>query len=132
MDSLYDNLFDLKSCDDKYCYNIIPTLSVDSFRNVVEGDLAIINNATFNMAQWTKFKWELLKYEKLAKLNLFTWVPCNPKCPFAGIGIIWTSLENKSTRYFQIHMAFDDIWIQSRMSVSLINVWDVIPDNEDI
>jgi hypothetical protein len=129
MDKQYDSLFDDRDDEDKRYHHLIPTLEAKVLSDVLEEDLNIINNSKLTVAEWTKFKFEMLKCEKEWKLAVFSWIPdLTNKYPYIGISIKWDSLENRSTRYFQIHMCFENVWSGKD---ALFNVWEAIDNASD-
>ena len=127
MDNHYDFLFDNRDAEDERYHDLIPALDVKIFQRVLEKDLEIINNSTLTLGEWAKFKFELLKCEQDWQTQVFTWIPSQTNSkPYISIQVIWDSLEGKSSRYFQVHMCFENVWPGKG---SLANVWEAI-DNE--
>jgi len=124
MDEQYSKSFNLIDNDDVYYHKIISTIGVEVFRKVLDEDIKIINKSSLSMPAWAKFKYNLLNCEKEWQIELFKWTALvNPKYPYIGINIDWDKLENKSSRYFQVHMAFENIWMDDNR---LANVWEYI------
>lgn len=126
MDEHYDSLFDNGDEEDERYHRLIPSLDAKILRKVVEADLEIINNSKMTVAKWARFKLELLKCEEKWQTHVFSWIPNNRSSehpPYIGIQIDWDSLENKATRYFQVHMCFENVWFGSE---PLANIWEVI------
>ena len=128
MDTQYDLMFDLRDFsedeerDDKYYHKLIPTVDVSIFRRALTKDLQIINNSKLTIQQWVKFKYNLLKAEEEWGISIWKWGgQKNPS--FVDIDIDWDKLENKSTRYFQVHMALENVWMGDDR---LANVWKYI------
>lgn len=126
MDALYDVLFQHGDEDDAMYHKIIPGLNCQIFRQVLECDIDIINNSYLSMEKWAKFKIKLLNYEAKWGITVWKWKINldNEACPYKGIDIDWEQLNKQSTRYFQVHMAFEDVWF----GPSLCNVWEPIND----
>ena len=125
MDAKYDALFDLRDNleddNDKYYHQIIPTISINVYRKVLDKDLKIINKSTLSMQQWAKFKYNLLIDEKEWQVEIFKWTPfINPAYPYIGMDINWDQLEDKPSRYFQVHMALENVWMGD---TRLANIW---------
>lgn len=125
MDEHYDSLFDDQDEEDADFRVMIPTIDSKVLHKVLENDLEIINNSNLSVVEWSKFKLELLKCEKEWKTQVFFWIPykLDGKYPYIGVQINWDVLENKSTRYFQVHMCFENVWFGSK---PLTNVWEVL------
>jgi hypothetical protein len=124
MDDQYDCMFDLRDldCDEEHYHHIIPTVDISVFRRVLDKDLKIINNSKLTMQQWVRFKYNLLKAEE--EWGVFVWIwgsAANPS--FVNICIDWDKLENKPTRYFQVHMALENVWMGDDR---LANIWKYI------
>lgn len=104
---------------------MIPCLNYKVFQQILEEDLNIINNSQLSLHKWEKFKLGLLQYEKEWNIPIFNWGlnPNNTDCPYVFIDINWGHLNDQSTRYFQIHMAFQDIWVGDEPSS---DVWEQI------
>lgn len=131
MDKGYDELFDTRDKDDAMYHRVIPTLDISIFKKALENDVKIINSAEFDLAKWAKFKYGLLKYETEWNMNVFKWSinEDNETCPFAFIDIDYDVLEDKQTRYFQVHMAFEDLFLISNASLS--SIFQIIDDERD-
>lgn len=125
MDEHYDSLFDDEDEEDAEFHFLIPTIDPKILRKVLENDLGIINNSNLSVVEWAKFKLELLKCEKEWKAQIFSWIPykIDGKHPYIGIQINWDILEDKSTRYFQVHMCFENVWFGSK---PLANIWKAL------
>lgn len=132
MDSHYDDLFDLHISDsynpDIYYHSEIPKMDYLKFKDILIKDLEVINSSKMELTDWIKFKYHLMKQENKWGDRVFNW-SVRGALPFIGIGVNWNVLEDKPTRYFQVHMAFENVWMGPE---NLYNVWDVIPiDLED-
>ena len=126
MEQDYHDLFDLTDATDKFYHDIIPTIDACVLKDVLTTDIDIINNTDFTLQEWSKFKYQLLQYEKNMGVKLFEWPPLrNHACPFVGIDICWETLKNLSARYYQIHMALENVWMQN---TRLVNIWDHLPE----
>ncbi len=127
MDKLYDKLFDLTDDSDNHYHKLIPTIDVQIFQLLLEKDIEIINKSKMNLSEWTKFKWQLIKYEKECELPIFDWKinsnAINGIYPFIHLNINYDILEKIPSRYFQVHMAIENIWMNDE---SLENVWQYI------
>lgn len=124
MDKQYDWLFDCEDDEDKRYHDLIPTLNIEILCDVLKKDVNIINSSNLSAAEWTKFKFGLLEYEKLWEITVFKWIPnLTGDHPYIGLDIDWKTLEGKATRYFQVHMSFEDIWFGKE---NLVNIWEVI------
>lgn len=66
----------------------------------------------YAMNNLTKFKYTLLQYEEKWQLNLFKWIMNGS----VYLDIEWDLLENKTHRYFQLHMALEDGWFGEPLS----------------
>jgi hypothetical protein len=125
MDNCYNELFE-PLCDSEniYYHSTIPTIDINVLRNIIEKDIDIINSSTLTPQQWARFKWSLLDDEKIWGVTVFKWTLSNTAYPYIGIELDWSVLENKSSRYFQIHMSFENVWMGDNR---LCNIWEVIP-----
>lgn len=127
MDEYYESLFDLRDIpnnDDLYYYKIIPTFPFKIYKRVLDKNMKIINNSNLSISEWAKFKYNLLEYEKQWKINIFKWIPNlnNTKNSYVGIKVDELKLENKSSRYFQIILALEDIWFGDNLE----DIWQEI------
>jgi len=133
MDNLYDKLFNLTDEDDAYYHKLIPTIDVKIFRKALKKDIKIINKSTMTLSEWAKFKYELLKCDTEWNLQVFDWkmeTPVNPKHPYICININYDVLKKKPSRYFQVHMAIENVWMNDER---LVNIWKYIDTaNEQI
>ena len=119
-------MFDLKDfseSDEKYYHKLIPTVDVSIFRKVLNKDLDVINKSKLTMQQWVKFKYNLLKAEDEWGISIWKWDGVQKNPSFVSIDIDWDKLENKPTRYFQAHMALENVWMGDDR---LANVWAYI------
>lgn len=131
MDAFYNELFNMNDEDDAHYHQIIPNVEVKVFEEILKKDLKIINESIMKVNEWVKFKYELLKTEKEWDTRIFDWKidshQLNQKCPYVGINIFWDNLKNKSSRYFQVLMALENVWMGDER---LENLWSHIDDNE--
>ena len=131
MDDQYSKLFDLSDDPDnkteEIYHKIIPMIDTKVFRQVLQDDIDIINKSDLGQQQWAKFKYGLLMFEKLWDIEIFKWnvPPINLDYPYISIGIIWDQLKNKSSRYFQVHLALENKWTGKN---ELSNIWEYIDD----
>lgn len=125
MDKQFNDLFDLRCEDDASYYKKIPNIDVSILREVLERDFKSVNSAENTLDVWARFKNHLLNYEKEWKICVFKW-GANPegKYPYAHIEINWEALENKPTRYFQVHMAVEDVFMAD--GSELADIWEAI------
>ena len=132
MDTHYSELFDFDDEDEVHYYTIIPTMDTTILQHILKKDIKMINESTIKANEWAKFKYELLKCNEEWKVNVFDWTidtkNLNPKCPYVRINIMWPTLENKSSRYFQTLMAIENVWMGSGR---LENIWKCIDNNVD-
>lgn len=114
MDADYINIFNMNDALEVYYYELIMKINVNILYNVLIKDLEIMNFTLISPDKWKILKYELLKYENYWKIDVFKW-------DFDGIHIDWDVLENKPTRYFQIHDALEACWEKP-----LAPIWDEI------
>jgi hypothetical protein len=128
MDNQLSDLFDFNDEDDAHYYNVIPTIDYKIIQPALMEDIKIINKSSMTMQEWAKFKYGLMQCEEKWNVKIFDWKidtkNFNPK-PYISINIIWDNLENKSSRAYQIHMAFENIWFCENR---LTNIWKYIDD----
>jgi hypothetical protein len=129
MDNFYKELFDINDEEDARYYKLIPTIDVKIFDEILKKDIKIINGSMMKQHEWIKFKYELLKCEEKWKTQVFDWKidkkKLNSKCPYLSININYDVLENKPSRYFQVRMAIENIWM---CDTRLTNMWEFIDD----
>ena len=89
------------------------------------------STSEMKLPTWTRFKYELLQSEEEWKTKVFDWKvdtkKINPKHPYIHINVIWSALEDKPSRYFQVAMAFENIWMEEN---PLVNIWKCIQNSK--
>ena len=116
---------------------LIPTLDVTLFRSCIEKDLATIRYSTTPLSDFLRFKVEMLQQENEWKLTtldttIFDWTVkvsefCSNKPVTYHIDIRWHNLENRSSRYFQVWMALQNVW-HLHFGEPMSNLWSHIPN----
>ena len=128
MDPFYDELFGDDDTDTIFRERI-PTIDFKVFKKLLDDYLKIINRANasdpFDFSRWAQFKLRLLDYEKQwGNTIVFDWtmIPNKKGKLKPTIHVFYDVLENRTSRYFQVLMAFDDVW----MGKEHVNFWSVI------
>jgi hypothetical protein len=118
-DEIWDNDFDKDEITGK-----LDKTDISSLKQLINDALKIINNHSSSVSAWSKFKFNLMKYNSKWKTDIFIWDSKqfkNVESPYVSVDIDLNPILNQR-ELFCIYLALEDGW----MGPDIPSIWEII------